>query len=162
MISLIAAVANNGVIGSQNEMPWYIPEDLKFFRRMTLGKPVIMGRKTFDSIGKPLPGRRNIVVSRNRDLQIQGADVVTSLERALRLAEKEKPEEVMVIGGGELYRLALPKARRLYLTCIAQAFEGEVRFPEIVQEAWQEQSREDRVSETGLKFSWLVLERKEA
>lgn len=158
-IALIAALAKNRVIGSHNDLPWRIPEDMKFFRRTTLGKPVIMGRKTFDSIRKPLAKRRNIVVSRQRDLQIDGAEVVGSLELALNLAAQHQPEEIMVIGGGELYQQALPKAQRLYLTYIDKDFEGDVKFPEIPQNEWQEVSHDDQVSETGLKFSWVVLER---
>jgi dihydrofolate reductase len=158
-ISLIAALAKNRVIGSQNDLPWRISEDLQFFKRVTLGKPVIMGRKTFDSIGKPLPKRRNIVITRNRDLSIAGAEVVHSLELALNLAAHENPEEIMVIGGGELYSQALLKANRLYLTYIDQDFEGDVRFPEIPESEWQEVSRDDQISKTGLKFSWVVLER---
>lgn len=160
-IAIIAALAKNAIIGKNNALPWHIPEDLQFFKRMTLGKPVIMGRKTFDAIGKPLPGRRNIVVTRNPELVIAGVEVVHSLEQALEFAAQDNPAEIMVIGGAELYAQALPIAKRLYLTYIDQEFEGDSRFPEISQEAWLEVARETHSSQkTGIPFSWVKLERK--
>ncbi len=119
-ISLVWAMAENRVIGLNNSLPWYLPEDLKYFKRITLGKPVIMGRKTYESIGKPLPGRTNIVVSRNAGFSAEGVKTVSSLDEAKKLCESialiDGVNEAMVIGGAEIYSLALPLADRLYLT----------------------------------------------
>lgn len=116
LISLIVAMAENRVIGRDNQMPWHLPADLRHFKSVTLGKPVIMGRKTFESIGRPLPGRRNLVISRNTEWQADGVETVNSLDAALALVNAH--DEVMIIGGGQLYRDALPLAHRLYLTHI--------------------------------------------
>ncbi len=160
-IALIAALAKNRVIGKDNDMPWYIPEDLKFFKRSTLGKPMIMGRKTFESLPGLLPGRRHIVVTRQKGLVLEGAEVVHSLDEALELAEQDKPEEIMVIGGAQLYAQALAKANRLYLTYIHENFEGDTFFPEFDADEWSEVSREEKVSQkSGVHFSWVVLERR--
>ena len=113
---MIAAMAHNRVIGKDNDMPWHLPADLQHFKKVTLGKPVLMGRKTFESIGRPLPGRRNIVISRNSDYNKEGIEVVGSVEAALELVKDS--DEVMVIGGGHIYELFLPFAERLYLTFI--------------------------------------------
>jgi dihydrofolate reductase len=130
-LALIAARARNGVIGLDNRMPWHLPEDLAYFKRVTLGKPVVMGRKTFESIGRPLPGRLNIVVTRNPDWQAAGVQVAHSLDAALALAAAAAPEEIMLIGGAELYRQALPQADVLYLTEIDAEFAGDAFFPEV-------------------------------
>lgn len=160
-IALIAALAKNRVIGKDNDMPWHIPEDLRFFKRSTLGKPMIMGRKTFESLPGLLPKRRHIVVSRQADLVLEGAETVSSLEAACALAAEDNAAEIMVIGGAQLYELALPKASRLYLTYIHESFEGDTFFPEFNSDDWQEVSREDKVSEkSDIRFSWVVLERK--
>ncbi|MCJ8169611.1 dihydrofolate reductase [Atopomonas sediminilitoris] len=132
-LAMIAALGENQVIGVDNQLPWHLPEDLQHFKRMTLGKPVIMGRKTWDSIGRPLPGRLNIVISRQADLHLSGAEVFTDLPAALRRArdwaQLEQAEEIMLIGGAQLYRQALPLAERLYLTRVALAPEGDAFFP---------------------------------
>lgn len=128
ILSLVAAMANNRVIGRDNDMPWHLPADLKHFKAVTLGKPVIMGRKTFESIGRPLPGRRNLVISRQADFRPQGVEVVSSLDDAL--AATKSAEEVMVIGGGQIYRQALAVAQRLYLTFIDADIEGDTCFPD--------------------------------
>lgn len=128
ILSLVAAMANNRVIGRDNDMPWHLPADLKHFKAVTLGKPVIMGRKTFESIGRPLPGRRNLVISRQADFSPQGVEVVSSLDAALAAAADA--DEVMVIGGGQIYRQALAVAQRLYLTFIDADIEGDTRFPD--------------------------------
>jgi dihydrofolate reductase len=140
LLALIAAVAQNGVIGVDNRLPWRIPEDLRRFRALTTGHSIIMGRKTWQSIGKPLPGRQNIVVTRQRDFEAPGADVVASLDAALAIASM--PEPVFVIGGEALYREALPLADRLYLTEILQDFAGDARFPGYARGAWRETARE--------------------
>lgn len=126
-LTLIVAVADNGVIGRQNELPWRLPEDLKRFKALTMGKPIVMGRKTFESIGKPLPGRTNIVVSRQAGLSLPGCVVVDSLAAALAAAGHV--DEVMIIGGGEIYRQALAQADCVQLTEVHAAIEGDARFP---------------------------------
>lgn len=136
-LALIAARARNGVIGLDNRMPWHLPEDLAYFKRVTLGKPVVMGRKTFESIGRPLPGRLNIVVTRNPDWQAAGVQVAHSLDAALALAAEAVPEEIMLIGGAELYRQALPQADVLYLTEIDAEFAGDAFFPEVDLARWR-------------------------
>ena len=128
IISMIAAMAQNRVIGKDNQMPWHLPADLKHFKQVTLGKPVIMGRKTFESIGRALPGRRNIVISRSAPAQSQGAEWVSSLQQAFALLQDQA--EVMVIGGAEIYRQCLPLAQRLYLTNIDLVTDGDAFFPD--------------------------------
>lgn len=136
-ISMIAAMAHYRVIGKDNQMPWHLPADLAHFKRVTLGKPVLMGRKTFESIGRPLPGRRNLVISRNPDYQAEGIEVVGSVEAALALLAGSSVEELMVIGGGHLYAEMLPSADCLYLTRIDLAVEGDTRFPAFDDGQWQ-------------------------
>jgi dihydrofolate reductase len=140
-ISLIVAMAENRVIGRGNQMPWHLPADLRHFKAITLGKPVIMGRKTFESIGRPLPSRRNIVISRNAEWQADGVESVTSLNAALALVNDVS--EVMIIGGGQLYREALPLAHRLYLTHIQLLVtDADTWFPDYSQQQWQTLSEE--------------------
>ncbi|MFQ1649526.1 type 3 dihydrofolate reductase [Aeromonas veronii] len=136
-ISMIAAMAHDRVIGKDNQMPWHLPADLAHFKRVTLGKPVLMGRKTFESIGRPLPGRRNLVISRNPDYQAEGIEMVGSVEAALALLAGSSVEELMVIGGGHLYAEMLPSADCLYLTRIDLAVEGDTRFPAFDDGQWQ-------------------------
>lgn len=135
MLSLIVAMSANRVIGINNSLPWHLPNDLKYFKQATMGKPIVMGRKTFESIGKPLPGRRNIVITRDTDYQAEGIDVVTSLEAAISLGEDiclvDGQEEVMVIGGAQIYQLALEKADRLYVTHVDAEINGDAYFPEV-------------------------------
>ena len=141
-ISMIAAMANNRVIGKDNQMPWHLPADLKHFKQVTIGKPVIMGRKTYESIGKALPGRENIVISRKDDYQLNDACVVPNIEDALAVAEKTA-DEVMIIGGGAIYSEFLPKAEQLFLTFIDLEAEGDTRFPDWEMAGkWTELSRE--------------------
>lgn len=136
IISMIAAMGANRVIGRDNKMPWHLPADLRHFKQVTLGKPVIMGRKTFESIGRPLPGRRNIVISRTAPADCKGAEWVSSVEQALTMLADQS--EVMVIGGGEIYRQCLPLAQRLYLTEIDMTTEGDAFFPDYQQHGqWQ-------------------------
>ncbi|CAH0992855.1 IS1595 family transposase ISSsu9 [Sinobacterium norvegicum] len=140
-------MADNRVIGRNNQLPWYLPNDLKYFKRVTMAKPVIMGRKTFDSIGRPLPGRTNIVVTRNSDYQAEGVKVVHSLAEALAMAESiaiiEGGDEVMVIGGAQLYEEALPYTDNLYLTKVhSDSVEGDAYFPELDWAQWNQVSIE--------------------
>ena len=140
-LSLIAALARNRVIGVDNRMPWHLPGDFKYFKATTLGKPIVMGRKTWDSLGRPLPGRLNLVVSRQTDLQLEGAEVYPSLDAALERADawarEQGVDEVMLIGGAQLYDLALPRADRLYLTRVALEPEGDAWFPAFDEGQWQ-------------------------
>ncbi|MHC8374358.1 dihydrofolate reductase [Pseudomonas sp. MDT1-85] len=139
-LSLIAALGENRVIGVDNSMPWHLPGDFKYFKATTLGKPIIMGRKTWDSLGRPLPGRLNIVVSRQADLQLEGAEVYSSLEaavvRAQQWANEQGVDEVMLIGGAQLYAQGLEQADRLYLTRVALSPEGDAWFPEFDLNQW--------------------------
>ena len=135
-LSMIVAHADNRIIGKNNEMPWHLPADLAYFKKITLGKPIIMGRKTYESIGRPLPGRQNIVISRDENYQAAGIDSVTSVEQAISLAGEV--DEVMVIGGGAIYAHCLPFANRLYITHIKSNIEGDTQFPEYdVVNDWQ-------------------------
>ncbi|HEY6125092.1 MAG TPA: type 3 dihydrofolate reductase [Steroidobacteraceae bacterium] len=135
MITLIVAVADNGVIGRDNALPWHLPEDLKRFKRLTMGKPMIMGRKTFESIGKPLPGRLNIVVTRDTNYQREGVAVVHGAEAAIAAAVNAP--EVMVIGGADLFRLFLPMAGRVHLTRVHAEIHGNVMWPALDNRQWE-------------------------
>ena len=157
-LSLIAAVAANGVIGSENELPWRLPEDLKRFKALTLGNPVIMGRRTFESIGRPLPGRRNIVVTRNPDYRAEGCETPNTFEAAIA-ACNGTTDEVFVIGGAQIYAEALPLAQRLYLTEIRRAFEGDARFPDWDRTVWREVAREAHRTGDGLEYEFAVYDR---
>jgi dihydrofolate reductase len=138
-VILIAAVGANGVIGRDNDLPWRIREDLQHFKQLTLGHTLVMGRKTYDSIGRPLPGRRTVVVTRQPDWSADGVQVVHTLEEAL-----EYDGHLYVAGGGEIYRQALPYADRLELTEVAQSPTGDVTFPTLEPEAWTETARDPR------------------
>lgn len=159
-IALIVAVAANGVIGVDNRLPWHLPEDLRRFRTVTMGKPVLMGRLTHESIGRPLPGRRNIVLSRNAGYLPAGCEVAPTLDAALRMISGAT--EVMIIGGAGLYREALPRAERIYLTRLHQAFEGDTFFPSLAAGDWRTVAREDFPAGTAREvgFSFLTLERR--
>lgn len=140
-ISLIVAMAKNRVIGNNNQMPWHLPADFAYFKKVTLGHPVIMGRKTFLSIGRPLPARRNIVVSRNPAFRADGIDLAASLDEAVNMCQNEKP---LVIGGASLYAEALSRVDRVYLTEVDATPDGDTFFPELEEKAWREISRERR------------------
>lgn len=158
-IALVVAVASNGVIGDRGKIPWRIPDDMKHFKALTLGKPCIMGRKTWDSLPrKPLPGRINIVVSRDPSFAADGAVVVRSLDEALALAEREHADEIAIIGGAEIYAEALPRATRIYLTEIHRAVPGDAHFA-FDRRAWREIAREDRATPEGLRYSFVTLAR---
>ncbi|MFQ5347200.1 MAG: dihydrofolate reductase [Rhodothalassiaceae bacterium] len=157
-LSIVVAVAENGVIGDHGRLPWHVPEDLKHFRNLTMGKPVIMGRRTFESIGRPLAGRRNIVVTRRQNWAPNGVAVAHSFDAALDLAG-DVPE-IMVIGGAEIYALALPLADRIYLTRVRCHPAGDTRFPEIDRAIWSEVAREEHAAQDGRPaYAFLTLER---
>jgi dihydrofolate reductase len=166
-LAMIAAQSQNRVIGNNNKLPWYLPEDLKYFKRVTLGKPIIMGRKTFESIGRPLPGRTNIIITRNPDWTHDGAGVrvVHSLQQAIELAESlalvNGFEESLVIGGAEIYALALPQADRLYLTQVHAEVQGDAHFPPLDPAQWREMAREDfsAIEPNPYDYSFIVLDR---
>jgi len=144
VITLIVAVSDNGVIGRDNALPWHLPDDLKRFKQLTLGKPIVMGRKTFESIGKPLPGRLNIVVTRDANYRREGVTVVHGVEEALRAAG-DAPE-VMVIGGADLFRLFLPRAARIHLTRVHADVSGNVLWPSLSDD-WAVVSRESHAAD---------------
>ena len=158
-ISIIVAAATNNVIGRDGELPWRLPEDLKRFKRLTIGKPVIMGRLTYESIGKPLPDRRNIVLSARKGLNIEGCEVVDTPDAAIRLAGGA--EEVMVIGGGGVYSQMLPMADRIYMTRINGTFDGDTFFPELDDKEWQVVDRVDFPADESRQFgfSFVTLDR---
>jgi dihydrofolate reductase len=158
IISFVVAMARNRVIGHDNGLPWRLPADLRHFKSVTMGKPIIMGRKTFESIGRPLPGRANIVVTRDPAYQAEGCVVAHSIEAALAAAGDA--EEVMVIGGADFYRQLLPRADRIYLTLIDAEFAGDASFPELDPVQWQERSREDHApdADNPYPYSFIVLE----
>ena len=159
-IALIAAVARNGVIGRGGSLPWRIPADLHYFKATTMGKPMIMGRRTFQSIGKALPGRASIVVTRRADFAADDVDVAADLDQALTIAARHGGDEVVVIGGGEIYAAALPRADRIYLTEVHIDAEGDVHFPALDRAQWRELSRDDHPADGDTPaFSFVVLER---
>lgn len=155
-VSLIVAVSQNGVIGKNNQLPWHLPEDLKRFKQLTMGRPIVMGRKTFESIGKPLPGRTNIVITRQKDFSCCGSLTAPSLDEALRICEKEP--QVFVIGGAQVFKHALPIADRIYLTRIHKDYEGDTFF-RWDEPSWKEVSREDFL-QAPLPHTFLTYERK--
>nr|WP_295973976.1 dihydrofolate reductase [uncultured Bacillus sp.] len=136
MISFIVAMDKNRVIGKDNQLPWHLPADLKFFKKTTMGHPIVMGRKTYESIGKPLPGRENVIVTRNEQYSPEGCTVIHSVEKLKDLAAA-RGEEIFVIGGAELFKTVLPDADRLYITLIEQEFEGDTFFPEYTESNWK-------------------------
>jgi dihydrofolate reductase len=156
---LIAAIARNGVIGANNRLPWRLPDDLRRFRALTMGHCVIMGRRTFESIGGALPGRQNIVVTRQRDFRAAGCETAGSLADAIALAKL--PEPIFVIGGEALYRASLPLADALFLTEIDRDFAGDARFPDFARDEWRETARELRRQEEagGFTYAFATFER---
>tara|TARA_R110002110_G_scaffold205066_7_gene416921 strand:- start:44413 stop:44919 length:507 start_codon:yes stop_codon:yes gene_type:complete len=164
-LAIMVAVADNGVIGRDNALPWHLPEDLRYFKRVTMGKPIIMGRKTFESIGRPLPGRSNIVVTRNPHYQREGVMVVASLDAALqlaaRIAAQDGVTEMVCIGGAEIYAAALPLAQRLYLTQVHADVDGDAFLPDIDWQLWQQSSRDSYTASPGNPFdySFVTFER---
>ncbi|MCS7017536.1 MAG: dihydrofolate reductase [Cytophagales bacterium] len=140
-VSAIVAVADNGVIGNQGKLPWHLPADLQYFKRLTMGHHIVMGRKTFESIGKPLPGRKSMVVSRQTSLQLPSAQVFTCLEEAIRTAQRSNETELFVIGGAELFATAMPYLHRIYLTQVHTQAQGDVYLPALGED-WIEIQRE--------------------
>jgi dihydrofolate reductase len=157
-ITLIVARSRNGVIGRDNTLPWHLPEDLKHFKATTLGHTMIMGRKTFDSIGRPLPGRRTIVLSRDRGWTHPGCERADSLDAALRLASGAT--EIFVVGGEQVYRTALSRSQRAIVTEIDVEVTGDASFPDLPSSEWVERSREVHRSQSGLGFSIIHYERR--
>lgn len=158
-ISLIVAMASNYAIGLDNKMPWHLSADLKKFKQITMGSPILMGRKTFESIGKPLPGRTNIIISRNKSYQQPGCLVFNAIDQALAACQKH--DEIFIIGGATFYQAMLSKADTLYLTEINQNFDADTFFPVINKDEWQEVAREDISDDPTVDFSYcfLTLER---
>ena len=162
MVSFVVAVAENGVIGQKGELPWgSLPDDLQHFKRLTLGHPVVMGRRTYDSLGRALPKRPNIVVTRQADWAAPGCETAASVLNALARAH-ELDEDVCVIGGGEIYREALPAADVIYLTEVHHAFEGDAYFPDLSPSDWREENRERHETDDrhAYAFSFVTLRRR--
>jgi len=159
IISIIAAMGNDRVIGINNQLPWKLPADMKFFRSTTMGKPIIMGRKTYESIGKPLPGRTNIIITRDLDFHAEGCIVAHSIEEALKQTGATK--EVMIIGGASLYKQVLPLAQRFYLTRVHADFEGDSYFPEFNPQEWSLIERTDHEADerNAYDYSFLVMDK---
>ncbi|MXS83894.1 dihydrofolate reductase [Nitrosomonas oligotropha] len=160
-LSILVAMAKNRVIGRDNRLPWHLPADLKHFKFLTMGQAIVMGRKTYESIGKPLPGRANIVITRQTDYQIPGAVVVNSLEDALLVCEETSTTDTenFIIGGEKLYRQTIKICQRMYITEIQSNFDGDVFFPEFDPNEWEEAQR-DKHTEGNLEYHFVVLERK--
>ena len=158
IVAIIVAIGENNAIGKNNQLLWHMPNDLKHFKDVTSGRTIIMGRKTFDSVGKPLPKRRNIVVTR-QDITIPGCEVVKSIEDGLALCKNE--DEVFIGGGAEIYKLAMHLTDRIYLTIIHKVFDADTFFPEIDHKEWKEVSREDYQPDekNPLPYSFITLER---
>ena len=158
IVTAVVAISENHVIGKDNQLLWYLPNDLKHFKDITTGHTVIMGRKTFDSVGKPLPKRRNIIITRQA-ITIAGCEVVNSVEAALALCAGE--EEVFIVGGAEIYKLAMPLTNRIDLTIVHKKFDGDSFFPEINKQEWKEVFREDHQPDekNSLPYSFVTLER---
>ncbi len=144
-LSIVVAMDSNRLIGKDNGLPWHLPADLAFFKKLTTGNTILMGRKTFDSIGRPLPNRRNIIITRNADIEIAGCEVVNSIEKALSLVQSET--EVMVIGGAKLYQQILPIADRLYITQVEGEFDGDTYFPPYDEKNWRQVSCESHLAD---------------
>ncbi|WP_418886818.1 type 3 dihydrofolate reductase [Gilliamella apicola] len=165
ILSVIVAMAHNRVIGLNNQMPWHLPADLAWFKKNTLNKPVIMGRKTFESIGRPLPNRHNIVISRqieSIDNKISNVSWVKSIDEAISLAQKQQPDEVFIIGGGNIYQQVLPLIERLYLTHIDAELQGDTYFPDYLSEQWQVIYQEDHHADekNSYPYQFKILQRK--
>lgn len=160
LIATIFAMSENRVIGKNNQLPWHLPADLKHFKKVTLGKPILMGRKTYESIGRPLPERCNVVITKDSDYQAPGCVVVNSIEKALAVTKES--DEIFVIGGALLYQEMLPLTQRLYMTIIHQQFEGDAFFPELNKNEWHEVERLNHSEDAENKhsYSFLILDRR--
>jgi dihydrofolate reductase len=153
-VSIIAAIAKNNVIGCKGKLPWDMPADLAHFKELTLDKTVIMGRQTYESIGKPLPQRKNIIVTRNLNFKVAGCQIVCSLEEAIA---KNQNDELMIIGGADLYQQALPLANNLYLTFIDAEVNGDTFFPQIDWKKWQEVAKEKHLADTNNPYNYCFI-----
>ncbi|PID44638.1 MAG: dihydrofolate reductase [Proteobacteria bacterium] len=166
-ISIIVAMSENRVIGRNNKLPWYLPNDLRYFKSVTMGKPVIMGRKTFESIGRPLPGRMNLVITRDEAWQAEGVTICHTIESAIEKAKSSAEitgeDEVMIIGGARIYRQTMPLATRVYLTKVHEEIDGDAFFDEVDWSEWEEVAREDFTAEppNSYDYSFIVLEPKQ-
>lgn len=160
LVTLVVAVADNGVIGRANTLPWHLPADLAHFKRVTLGKPIVMGRRTFASIGRPLPGRHNVVVTRDREYRVEGVTVAHGVDEAL--AACGSVEETMVIGGAAIYTATLPLAGRIHLTRVHATIAGDVRFPPLDPLVWHEVARHDHPADArhAYPYSFLTFDRR--
>ena len=158
-LSMIVAMGKNRVIGINNQLPWKLSADLQYFKKVTMGKPIIMGRKTFESIGKPLPGRTNIVITRSKTWQAEGVQVAHSIEAAKKIAKEEKAKEAMVIGGAEIYALALPEAEKLYVTEVDLSPEGDAYFPEISKSWLKVRNKKHKAEGGNPAYNFVVYER---
>ncbi|WP_372766937.1 dihydrofolate reductase [Lutibacter sp.] len=156
MITIMAAIADNNALGKDNQLIWYLPGDLKRFKRMTLNHAVIMGRKTFESLGKPLPNRINIIITRDKNYKAEGCVIVNSLKEALKAA-KEEDENPFILGGAEIYKQAMPFADKLDLTFVHHKFDADVFFPEIDKTIWKERSREDFKADEKNKYDYSFV-----
>jgi len=154
-LSLIVAMDESRLIGSNNDLPWQMPADLAYFKRTTMGKPIIMGRKTFASIGRPLPGRRNIVITRDPGFSAPGCEIANGIQAAMALCSDV--EEVMLIGGASLYKQTIDQAKRLYVTRIHHRFQGDTWFPEIDLGLWKEEAREDHNSDHSNPYAYSFI-----
>jgi dihydrofolate reductase len=157
-MALVVAMAENGVIGNSNQLPWHLPADLKHFKALTMGKPMLMGRKTFDSIGRALPGRRNLVMTRGKSIEAPGVETVPTVDAAL--AATRDADELMVIGGAEIFRLCLPRARRIYLTRVHAPIAGDTRFPNVDWSEWHclERTAHAADDKNAYSMTFFVLE----
>lgn len=160
-LSAIVAMGENRVIGKNNQLPWHLPADLKHFKQLTTGHPILMGRKTHESIGKPLPNRLNIILTRDRAYQSAGCEIVYAIGQALQLAATNANDELFIIGGADIYRQAMPWVQRIYLTIVHHTFDGDAYFPELAANEWRETSRErfeaDEVNP--FAYSFVTLDR---
>nr|MBC7611987.1 dihydrofolate reductase [Pseudopedobacter sp.] len=154
-LSIIVATDEENGIGKENQLMWHLPKDLKFFKTTTSGHPIIMGRKTYDSVGRPLPNRRNIIITRQKDLKIDGVEIFNDLENAVKACSNE--HEVFIVGGGEIYRQALPFTDKIYLTKVHHTFDADAFFPEFNHSEWELISKEDHVQDEKHAFSFSFL-----
>lgn len=161
IISIIVAKSENNVIGKNNDLVWHLPADQKYFRETTMGHYVVMGRKTFESLNKPLPGRTNIVITRNPEFRAEGCVIVHNLDEAIEFCKKNRQQEIFILGGGEIYRQALPFTQKIYITEVKGVFDGDTFFPPLNPDDWKEVSREFHNTDEkhAYEFDFVVYER---
>jgi len=161
MISAIVAMSLNRVIGDDNQLPWHLPADLKHFKTITSGYPILMGRKTFESIGRPLPNRTNIIITRNPAYKAEGCIIVSTIDDAITHAKTTNSNEIFIIGGAEVYKQLLPRIERIYLTIVHETFEGDAFFPELKETEWKEVShvRHEADESNDYDYSFVMLDR---